>query len=110
MSNRNSLITTIPLAALALALAACSPPEESPPMDPAPAQLETPPANDAWSQPETADPAAADPVDAWDQEAPPEDGPPTLADPIPPMDPTIDPTEDEVPPPEPEDAGDPVDP
>lgn len=109
MSNTRTLLAAIPVTALALALAACSPPEESPPMDP-PADVETTPADDPWTQAETDDPTRVDPVDPWDQQMPPEDGPPTLDQPPTMIEPTTDPTDEQVPPPEPEDAGDPIDP
>lgn len=103
MSNPRHLFTAIPVAALALALAACTPPEESPPMDP-PADVETAPADDPWTQPEVDDPVPADPVDdPWEQPMPPEDQPPT------PIDPTMDPVDEQMPPPEPEEVIDPVD-
>lgn len=104
-----TLLTALPLATLALALAACTPPEEAPPLDPPP-ETQSVPAEDPWTVPETGDPARTDPVDPWDQDMPPEDGPPTLDQPPTMIEPVEDPTEDEVPPPEPEDAGDPVDP
>lgn len=104
MPNTRTLLA-VPLAALALALAACSPPEESPPMDPADNAA---PAEDPWTAPETGDPVRIEPVDP--QETPPEDRPPSFEQPPTVIEPVTDPTEDEVQPPEPEDAGDPVDP
>ena len=105
MSKTRTLLAG-PLASLALALAACSPPEESPPMDPADNAA---PADDPWTAPEAGDPARADP-DPRDRETPPEDRPPSFEQPPTVIEPVTDPTEDEVQPPEPEDAGDPVDP
>lgn len=104
---KTRILLTVPLASLALALAACSPPEESPPMDPADNAT---PADDPWTAPETGDPVRADRDDPRNPERLPQDRPPSFEQPPTVIEPVTDPTEDEVPPPEPEDAGDPVDP
>lgn len=109
MSNTRQLFTAIPLATLALALAACTPPEEAPPMDP-PASVETAPADDPWTQPEADAPTTIDPTDdPWGQPMP-EDQPPTVDQPPTMIDPTLDPVDEQMPPPEPEEVVDPVDP
>lgn len=113
MSKIRPLLTAIPVATLALALAACTPPEESPPMDPdQPADVETAPANDPWAQPETDDQLPVDPTeDPWDEPLPPEDGMPPEDQPPQMIDPTMNPTDEQIPPPDPEDGvADPVDP
>lgn len=103
MNNRYRIATAIPVALLALGLGACNS-QEDPQMMDQPAMIDGTPDND----PATGDPTRVDRVDAYGEDQPvPMDRPPTFEEGMPP---TEDPTDEQVPPPDPEDAGDPVDP